>query len=52
MIAWPAAQAGTSRFGMGDPVNNLRQGFAIQRAHWVDRSTRALSVAIPVLAYI
>ena len=52
MIRRPAAQAGTSRFGMGDPVNSLRQGFAIQRAHRVDRSTRALSVAMPVFAYI
>ena len=46
------AQAGTSRFGMGDPANSLRQGFAIHRAHRVDRSTRALSVAMPVFAYI
>ena len=52
MIAWSAAQAGTSRFGMGDPANSRRQGFKIQRAHFVDRSTRALSVAIPVFAYI
>jgi len=48
MIAWPAA----SRLGMGAPINSLRQGFAIQRAHWVGRSTRALSVAMPVFAYI
>ena len=52
MIAWPDAQAGTSRFGMGDPLNSPWQGFAIQRAHWVDRSTRALSVTMPVFAYI
>ena len=52
MIAWLAAQAGTSRFGIGDPANSLRQGLAIHRAHRVDRSTRALSVAMPVFAYI
>ena len=52
MIARPAAQAGIPRSGMGDPVNSLRQGFAIHRAHRVYRSTRALSVAIPVFAYI
>ena len=38
--------------GMGRPAKRRRHGFAINRAHWADRLTRALSVAIPVLAYI
>jgi hypothetical protein len=37
MIAWPDAQAGTSRFGMGDPLNSLRQGFAIQGVYRLRR---------------
>jgi hypothetical protein len=33
-------------------VNSRRHGLAIQRAHCADRPTRALSVAMPVFAYI
>ena len=36
----------------GRPAKSLRQGMAIRRAHWAERLTRALSVAIPVFAYI
>jgi hypothetical protein len=38
--------------GMGRAANNIRQGFAIQRAQRTERATRALSIAIPVFAYI
>jgi hypothetical protein len=38
--------------GRGRAENNMRQGFAIQRAHRTERVKRALSIAIPVLAYI
>src|SRR5579859_4761208 len=44
--------AGTRRSGMGGPVNRRRHGFAIQRAQRAERATRALSVAMPVSAYI
>lgn len=37
---------------MGGAEKSRRHGFAIQRAHRAERSTRALSVAMPVLAYI
>jgi hypothetical protein len=49
-----AAATGRSirRWGIGRPANNRRQGIAINRAHRTDRLTRALSVAIPVFAYI
>src|SRR5436853_7721490 len=47
-----AVYAGIARSGMGRPTNSRRVGFAIHRAHWADRPTRALSVAMPVLAYI
>jgi hypothetical protein len=43
---------GICRSGMGRPENSLRQGTASQRAHALARLCRALSVAIPVLAYI
>ena len=42
----------TWQSGMGRAENNMRQGFAIQRAHRTERVKRALSIAIPVLAYI
>lgn len=38
--------------GMGRAANNMRHGFAIQRAQRIERVTRALSIAIPVFAYI
>ena len=38
--------------GMGRPAKSRLQGLAIRRAHWAERLTRALSVAIPVFAYI
>jgi hypothetical protein len=38
--------------GIGFATNNSRHGFASQRAQRVDFDTRALSVAMPVLAYI
>ena len=44
--------AGTWRSGMGAAAKSRCTGFAISRAHWVDRDTRALSVDRPVLAYI
>jgi hypothetical protein len=37
---------------MSGPANSRRQGRASQRAQRVDQATRALSVAIPVSAYI
>lgn len=37
---------------MGGAENSLRVGGAIIRAHFSARDTRALSVAIPVFAYI
>src|ERR1700730_7207323 len=43
---------GTWRFGMGGAANSRWHGFASQRAQREDRETRALSVAIPVSAYI
>jgi hypothetical protein len=38
--------------GIGRVVKSRRHGFASQRAQRVDRAARALSVAIPVFAYI
>lgn len=38
--------------GIGTPWKSLRQGFASQRAQRLALFRRALSVAIPVLAYI
>lgn len=38
--------------GRGRAANSMRQGFAIQRAHRTERLTRALSIAMPVFAYI
>src|SRR5262245_56427608 len=46
------ASYGTSSSGISGPANSRRHGAAITRAHRADRLTRALSVAIPVLAYI
>ena len=43
---------GTLRSGMGAAANSRWQGLASHRAHWDERETRALSVAIPVSAYI
>jgi hypothetical protein len=43
---------GTLRSGMGVPANRRRQGLASQRAQRPDHDTRALSVAMPVSAYI
>jgi len=43
---------GTLRSGMGRAANNRWHGLASQRAQRADRETRALSVAIPVSAYI
>ncbi len=47
-----ASYAGTCRSGIGDAENRRRQGAAMIRAQRADRLTRALSVAMPVLAYI
>ena len=44
--------SGTWRCGIGVVRNRRRVASPSQRAHHVDRATRALSVAIPVLAYI
>ena len=38
--------------GIGVVTNNFRHGFASRRAHCAERVARALSVAMPVLAYI
>jgi hypothetical protein len=38
--------------GIGCPAKSRRHGIAISRAHRAERLTRALSVAIPVFAYI
>lgn len=46
------AELGTVRSGIGDAWNSRRQGFAIHRAAVVARLILALSVAIPVFAYI
>src|SRR6185437_7259043 len=43
---------GTFSSGIGAPANRRRQGLAKKRTHLLDRVTRALSVAIPVSAYI
>ena len=43
---------GMGNSGIGFAENSRRHGFAIQRAQLAERPTRALSVAIPVLAYI
>jgi hypothetical protein len=47
--AW---SAGTCRSGIGRPANRRRHGTAIHRARRAERLTRALSVAMPVFAYI
>ena len=47
-----SAYCGTSSSGMGSATNNRRHGAASQRAHRADRAWRALSVAMPVFAYI
>ena len=44
--------AGIANSGMGRAAKRRRHGRANQRAHCTDRETRALSVAMPVLAYI
>lgn len=46
------AAAGTCRCGMGRPANSFWQGLASHRAQSADHATRALSVAMPVSAYI
>jgi hypothetical protein len=40
------------RPGMGRPMKRRRQALPIHRARWADHATRALSVAMPVFAYI
>jgi len=44
--------AGTCRSGIGFAMNNLRHGLARSLAMRSDFAWRALSVAMPVLAYI
>lgn len=44
--------AGTCKSGIGGAENRRRQGAAMIRAQRAERLTRALSVAMPVLAYI
>ncbi len=44
--------AGICNSGMGAAWNNRRQGLASHRVHVAARFTRALSVEMPVLAYI
>ena len=43
---------GTCSSGMGVPAKRRRHPLAMSRAHCAARATRALSVAIPVFAYI
>ena len=45
-------QRGLTSAGSGRATNSRRHGRAIRRAHRLARFTRALSVAIPVFAYI
>ena len=47
-----AAGVGTCSSGIGRPANSHRHGITINLAHCADRFTRALSVAMPVFAYI
>lgn len=47
-----ASGAAPASEGSGRATNRRRQGRAISRAHRLARLTRALSVAMPVLAYI
>lgn len=44
--------AGFERSGAGSATNRRRHGLASHRAHRADRVARALSVAMPVFAYI
>jgi hypothetical protein len=44
--------AGSWRCGMGAATNSRRERRASHRARRAERSTRALSVAMPVFAYI
>src|SRR5437867_3632951 len=48
----PDIRLGTSRSGMGGAANRRTNGLAIHRAQCAERLMRALSVAIPVFAYI
>lgn len=43
---------GTCKCGMGRPAKRWRHGLPRSRTHLPERDTRALSVAIPVSAYI
>jgi hypothetical protein len=51
-IVFGPVYTGVWRSGIGRPRNNGRQRRPTQRASRADRATLALSVAIPVLAYI
>src|SRR4051812_23038735 len=51
-LRFPIPLAGICSSGIGFALNSLRQGIANQRAHPLARLLRALSVAIPVVAYI
>ena len=44
--------SGSARSGIGAAMNSRRTNFAIHRARRADLATRALSVAMPVFAYI
>ena len=47
-----SVRCGIQSSARGRAVNRCRHGLAIRRAHRFARLTRALSVAIPVFAYI
>ena len=47
-----SSQFGVCRSGIGGAENSRRHGAAMIRAQRAERFTRALSVAMPVLAYI
>ena len=50
--AYASGAGAASSSGIGRATNRRRHGRAIRRAHRLARFTRALSVAMPVFAYI
>src|SRR4051812_2344559 len=51
-LMWFRLEGSYRYSGRGRAANRTRHGSAIQRAQRTERFTRALSVAMPVLAYI
>src|SRR5215475_12173882 len=52
LVAGSSGSPGNARSGIGFPRNSRRHAWPIHRAHRAERCTRALSVAMPVFAYI